>query len=148
MRYCSLLVVVVRHSVALTHGCIITLVVDRASSTLVAVSSSLLLVLLLLLLLTGMLKMGFDDERLVPIHNTAWWASKTVGVLSLKPPMMIGPDVTCQEAVDVLAAEGYDQLPVADDAGHVLVSSSSKFVFPCCFFYFVFYFFLLLLLLL
>jgi len=40
-----------------------------------------------------------------------------VSSLNLQAPLSIAPAVTCQEAIDIMKKEGFDQLPVMDDAG-------------------------------
>jgi predicted transcriptional regulator len=37
--------------------------------------------------------------------------------LKLKVPRSVMPNVTCQDAIEIMKAEGYDQLPVADGSG-------------------------------
>jgi len=40
-----------------------------------------------------------------------------VKCLKLKVPHLVTPTLTCQEAIEIMKAEGYDQLPVADGSG-------------------------------
>lgn len=49
-----------------------------------------------------------------------WWAGKRVGDLSFSTPFTILPDVSCEDAVKVLAGEGFDQLPVVSADNEVL----------------------------
>lgn len=37
--------------------------------------------------------------------------------LKLEVPLSVIPTITCQDAIDIMKAEGYDQLPVADGSG-------------------------------
>jgi cystathionine beta-synthase len=62
---------------------------------------------------------GFADEIESSLQKE-WWGHKTVADLHLRVPYTIGPSVTCLEAVSILEKNGYDQLPVVDDAGNVL----------------------------
>ncbi|XP_066997097.1 cystathionine beta-synthase-like protein isoform X2 [Anabrus simplex] len=48
-----------------------------------------------------------------------WWWRLKVSCLRLEAPLTVLPSVTCQEAVDIMKKEGYDQLPVVDDSGSV-----------------------------
>ncbi|EQC33875.1 cystathionine beta-synthase [Saprolegnia diclina VS20] len=52
--------------------------------------------------------------------NTAWWAKKTVSELPLNVPYTIHHDLTCKEAVDILKAEGFDNLPVVDETNTIV----------------------------
>ena len=45
-----------------------------------------------------------------------WW-DKKVNCLNLKAPMTVLPEVSCQDAVEIMDSNGYDQLPVIDEAG-------------------------------
>nr|CAD7405711.1 unnamed protein product [Timema cristinae] len=56
-----------------------------------------------------------DDET-----NKHWWWNLKVSSLGLDAPLTVLPTVTCQEAVDIMKKEGFDQLPVVDDGGTVL----------------------------
>ncbi|XP_043229342.1 cystathionine beta-synthase-like protein [Amphibalanus amphitrite] len=58
---------------------------------------------------------GFCDS-LVPKHDT-WWCQLLVSVLKVTAPMTLLPEVTVQDAVDIMKREGFDQLPVINDAG-------------------------------
>ncbi|XP_021940064.1 cystathionine beta-synthase isoform X2 [Zootermopsis nevadensis] len=51
--------------------------------------------------------------------NDHWWSKLKVASLNLEPPLSILPTVTCQEAIDIMKKEGFDQLPVVDDTGVV-----------------------------
>ncbi|CAM9327792.1 unnamed protein product, partial [Phaeothamnion confervicola] len=50
----------------------------------------------------------------------AWWASKRVSELALQTPLTVMPGVTCKEAIDILAAQGYDMVPVVSGDNKVL----------------------------
>jgi len=62
---------------------------------------------------------GFADEVEDALRKE-WWGSKTVADLHLRVPYTISPNVTCSEAVSIMEKNGYDQLPVVDEAGEVL----------------------------
>lgn len=49
-----------------------------------------------------------------------WWTDHKVSELPLPIPYTIGPNVTCKEAIHVLAGEGYDQIPVVSKENDVL----------------------------
>lgn len=51
--------------------------------------------------------------------NSHWWSKLKVACLNLEAPLSVLPTVTCQEAVDIMRKEGFDQLPVIDEAGVV-----------------------------
>ncbi|KAJ9574722.1 hypothetical protein L9F63_008092, partial [Diploptera punctata] len=51
--------------------------------------------------------------------NSHWWSNLKVACLNLEAPLSVLPTVTCQEAVDIMRKEGFDQLPVIDEAGVV-----------------------------
>ena len=46
------------------------------------------------------------------------WSNVKVSALDLQAPLSIAPSVTCQEAIDVMKKEGFDQLPVVDNQGY------------------------------
>jgi len=48
------------------------------------------------------------------------WKSKTVSDLHLPVPYTISPKVTCDQAVEILKTQGFDQLPVVDENGAVV----------------------------
>lgn len=55
-----------------------------------------------------------DSER-----DGHWWSDVKVEGLKLEVPRSVIPTVTCQDAIEIMKAEGYDQLPVADGSGFV-----------------------------
>ncbi|GFG40107.1 hypothetical protein Cfor_09358 [Coptotermes formosanus] len=54
-----------------------------------------------------------------PARDSHWWSSVKVESLKLEVPLSVIPTITCQDAIDIMKAEGYDQLPVADGSGFV-----------------------------
>lgn len=65
-----------------------------------------------------------DAERGFGVAPSAgvgtWWASRTVADLHPKVPVTVTPAVTCKEAVEILAGEGFDQLPVVGTDNNIL----------------------------
>jgi cystathionine beta-synthase len=43
-----------------------------------------------------------------------------VSALKLAAPMTILSNVSCKEAMEIMKKEGYDQVPVVDEAGYVM----------------------------
>ncbi len=46
-----------------------------------------------------------------------WWWKLPVSVLTLKAPVTVGTEVTCQDAIEIMDREGFDQLPVLSESG-------------------------------
>jgi cystathionine beta-synthase len=63
-----------------------------------------------------MIEKGFMESKDTP---TEWWHSKTVADLKLQAPVTCGPDVKIQQAINIMATEGYDQIPVVTAEGTV-----------------------------
>ncbi|XP_046402229.1 cystathionine beta-synthase isoform X2 [Ischnura elegans] len=57
-----------------------------------------------------------EDQQL----SKNWWWNLPASSLGLEAPTTILPTVSCQEAVDIMRKESYDQLPVVDESGAVL----------------------------
>ena len=57
------------------------------------------------------------DNTLVP---TEWWHSRNMADLKLSAPVTVSPDLTCTQVIEILANQGYDQLPVVDQNNRVL----------------------------
>eukprot|EP00056_Hartaetosiga_gracilis_P007998 m.114843 g.114843 ORF g.114843 m.114843 type:complete len:518 (+) comp12833_c0_seq1:1063-2616(+) len=49
-----------------------------------------------------------------------WWTNLPVSSIPQKTPVTIEPSVSCEEAVRILKAEGFDQMPVVDASGNIL----------------------------
>ncbi|XP_061183606.1 cystathionine beta-synthase-like isoform X2 [Saccostrea echinata] len=49
-----------------------------------------------------------------------WWSSLNVSALQLRAPLTVTPAVTIQETLDLLNKEGFDQVPVVNDAGDIM----------------------------
>uniref|UniRef100_A0A2L2Y4G7 Cystathionine beta-synthase n=1 Tax=Parasteatoda tepidariorum TaxID=114398 RepID=A0A2L2Y4G7_PARTP len=48
-----------------------------------------------------------------------WWWDTRVSSLNLAEPLTILPHMSCQDAIELMNKEGYDQLPVVDDTGEI-----------------------------
>lgn len=53
------------------------------------------------------------------VSENHWWSNLKVSTLHLEAPLSINPSVTCQEAIDIMKREGFDQLPVAEQDGSI-----------------------------
>jgi len=62
----------------------------------------------------GFMELKSDDPK------KAWWWNEKVGRLELNTPLTVSPKVSCQEAIEIMNRETYDQLPVVNDGGFVL----------------------------
>lgn len=54
-----------------------------------------------------------------PERDSHWWSDVKVKCLKLEVPLSVKPILTCQDAIEIMKAQGYDQLPVADGSGFV-----------------------------
>lgn len=61
-----------------------------------------------------------DEEEKNDSVSQEWWASKTVAELRINTPHTVGPDITCQECVDLLSAQGFDQIPCVSNDGQIM----------------------------
>ncbi|GIY52375.1 cystathionine beta-synthase [Caerostris extrusa] len=55
------------------------------------------------------------DSEMISKH---WWWNWRVNSLDLAAPITVLPQMSCQDAVDIMRKEGFDQLPVVDDTGY------------------------------
>ncbi|XP_067122922.1 cystathionine beta-synthase-like isoform X2 [Centruroides vittatus] len=46
-----------------------------------------------------------------------WWWNLKVSCLNLAAPVSVLPNMSCQDAIDILNKEGFDQLPVVSESG-------------------------------
>lgn len=53
------------------------------------------------------------------VSENHWWSELKVSSLNLQAPLSIAPTLTCQEAIDIMKKEGFDQLPVVDNGGNI-----------------------------
>ena len=60
---------------------------------------------------------------------SSWWKARTVADLKLETPLTVTPAVTCQQCVDILNKQGYDQLPCVSNDNQILGSDSSTLSF-------------------
>jgi cystathionine beta-synthase len=65
-----------------------------------------------------MMERNFLPER--DLTDQYWWWNRTVSYLNLQAPLTILPDVTVQEAIDVMRRKGFDQMPVVENEGTIL----------------------------
>ncbi|XP_037073240.1 cystathionine beta-synthase-like [Pollicipes pollicipes] len=49
----------------------------------------------------------------------SWWWNQKVSLLDVATPLTVLPSVSCQDAIDIMNREGFDQLPVVDQQGDV-----------------------------
>ena len=64
-----------------------------------------------------------DEARGIGVgeaRDGAAWEAATVAELHVPRPVTVTPAVTCAEAVDILAGQGFDQLPVVAEDGTIL----------------------------
>ncbi|XP_043191337.1 cystathionine beta-synthase-like isoform X1 [Amphibalanus amphitrite] len=61
----------------------------------------------------------FTDGTVSTDKDTCWWSNLKVSLLDVAAPMTVLPSVSCQDAIDIMNGEGFDQLPVVDQAGEV-----------------------------
>lgn len=68
-----------------------------------------------------MVEKGFVDERIIMRKQYKdWWADKRVCDLQLNTPLTISSSVRCKDAISVLLREGFDMVPIVDEAGSVI----------------------------
>lgn len=51
------------------------------------------------------------------LKDEYWWWDTPVSSLNLEAPLTVFPDVTVQEAIDIMKRKGFDQMPVVDKDG-------------------------------
>ncbi len=67
------------------------------------------------------------ERELLPekeILDQYWWWDTTVASLRLEAPLTILPEVTVQEAIDLMKRKGFDQMPVIDGNGYLQNNSN------------------------
>lgn len=58
---------------------------------------------------------------LQPLNTRIYrWSSLHVSALQLRAPLTVTPTVTIQETLEILNKEGFDQVPVVNDAGDIM----------------------------
>ncbi|KAK2707542.1 cystathionine beta-synthase-like isoform X2 [Artemia franciscana] len=64
------------------------------------------------------------DKELLEISSDPsqlhWWSNHPVSHLKLQAPLTVMPDLCCQDAIDIMKKEGFDQLPVVENDGNIL----------------------------
>ena len=73
-----------------------------------------------------MVRQGFYDPSALGVPSKNWWISHTVGYLQLNTPFTIPPSLSCQQAVDILQRNGFDQLPVVDQAANKITGTVTE----------------------
>jgi len=65
-----------------------------------------------------MVECGFMEPRLDDATAKEWWANRPISDLQLNSPIVVSPDLSCADCVNILNNNGYDQLPcVRADGG-------------------------------
>ncbi|KAK3106926.1 hypothetical protein FSP39_003170 [Pinctada imbricata] len=59
-----------------------------------------------------------SEKKIEPTEG--WWWNLNVSALQLRAPLTVTPQVTIQETLDVLNKEGFDQVPVVNEAGDIM----------------------------
>ncbi|CAD5122042.1 DgyrCDS10494 [Dimorphilus gyrociliatus] len=67
-----------------------------------------------------MAERGFIEEQLEDDAKKSWWADLKVTQLNLDAAVTVHPDVSLEETLQILNRDGFDQMPVVDDAGEVM----------------------------
>jgi cystathionine beta-synthase len=65
-----------------------------------------------------MIEGGFMEASVDDVKKE-WWNDQPVSHLQLNTPLIVSPDVSCSQCVDILNKNGYDQLPCIDAAGNI-----------------------------
>ena len=63
--------------------------------------------------------MNLDQSDLVPDAKDSGWWTHSIGDIPLPTPCTVTPDMSCSDVIELLRAEGFDQLPVVDDGGEI-----------------------------
>lgn len=66
-----------------------------------------------------MIESGFLEPRVDEAAKSEWWAERPVSDLELNTPLVVGPEVSCSECVDILNKNGYDQIPCLNKDGEI-----------------------------
>lgn len=69
-----------------------------------------------------MVERGFIEQSSIPsdISSDQWWTNLPVTQLPQRSPMTVTVDVAVSTAVDIMKAEGFDQMPVVNAHGEVI----------------------------
>ena len=62
-----------------------------------------------------MIQRDFLPEK--DLTDEYWWWNTSVSTLKLDAPLTVLPNVTVQEAIDIMKRKGFDQMPVVDKDG-------------------------------
>lgn len=63
---------------------------------------------------------GFLEKERNEDHSKFWWWTKKISCIDLPTPLTVLPTVTCQQSIDIMDREGFDQLPVVNESGSVM----------------------------
>lgn len=63
-----------------------------------------------------MIERGFMEDTSTP---SEWWHSTATSDLKLASPVTCGPDVKIETAIEIMAREGFDQIPVISSDGNI-----------------------------
>ncbi|XP_071959165.1 cystathionine beta-synthase-like [Antedon mediterranea] len=68
-----------------------------------------------------MIENGFMDKDYGPnTPQSQWWWNLKISVLEVNAPLTILPTVKCQDCVNIMKEQGFDQLPVVNEGGVIL----------------------------
>ncbi|EDO43469.1 predicted protein [Nematostella vectensis] len=67
-----------------------------------------------------MTEKGFVEPNTNGFDSKLWWWKKQLHALNPPTPLSVLPSISCQHCIDIMSREGYDQLPVVNEAGGVL----------------------------
>merc|ERR1712196_258698 len=60
-----------------------------------------------------------QSTQMLPDANASGWWNHTIGDIALPTPCTVTPDMPCQDVVNLLKDQGFDQLPVVDKEGEI-----------------------------
>ncbi|XP_013394087.1 cystathionine beta-synthase [Lingula anatina] len=67
-----------------------------------------------------MMERGFMKEKDEVDPGNLWWWNLKVNALPLHAPVTVLPTVSIKDTLDLLAKEGFDQVPVVDESGDII----------------------------
>ncbi|XP_033126067.1 cystathionine beta-synthase-like [Anneissia japonica] len=68
-----------------------------------------------------MIENGFMDKDYGPnAPESQWWWNLKLSVLEVNAPLTVLPSVKCQDCINIMKEEGFDQLPVVSEGGVML----------------------------
>ncbi|XP_022791558.1 cystathionine beta-synthase-like [Stylophora pistillata] len=63
---------------------------------------------------------GFLEKERNGDNSKLWWWTNKISCINLSNPLTVLPTVTCQQSIDIMDRNGFDQLPVVDETGSVM----------------------------